>query len=248
MDHTLPQQPVPGAADGLELRPLRPTHLSATADLHVRQLPNGFFPSLGTHFIGRWHRTFIDARQADAAVVVDPSRSDEVVGYLLLVLDPQSQFQHVRSEHGPPLMMLGLLGLVRRPRLAAYFVRTRARRYITRLMPRRGDGPRAAVGAKAPAVVHAVVTRPGHHGRGVAKLLLTWAESRAARAGATELALVTDVGETCGALSQDTSQGAAGMYDHLGWQRVARHERDGRTLVEFRMMVTRERDGGPAHR
>lgn len=230
----------------LEIRPLHPDHLRATATLHAHQLPNGLFPALDPRFLRSWHRTFIDSDHAAAVVLVDTSAHDTVVGYLLLALDPPAHVHELKVKHRRRLLREGVLGLVRRPRVGVYFARTRAVRYAVRLLARRPCRPDTIGEERVPAVVHAVVTHPGYARRGIATRLLHWAQLRAADAGLDQLALVTDEDKTsAGAvLAPDESQGAAPMYDRLGWRRVAQHERDGRSLVEFRKDLT---EGDAAH-
>lgn len=235
---------VPAAS--LEIRPLTREHLSATATLHAHQLPNGLFPALGQRFLRLWHRTFLDTDHAAGAVVVDTSAHDTVVGYLLLALDPLEHIHELKIKYRRELLREGIYGLVRRPSLGLHFVRTRAVRYAVRLFARRPCCPDASAEEPVPAVVQAVVTDPRYAGRKVATRLLHWAQLRTMDAGIRQLALVTDAEMTSGGalLAPAESQGAAAMYDHLGWRRVAQRERDGRQLVEFRKDLTEE---DPSH-
>lgn len=230
---TTPNEP----AQTLTIRTAKASHLASTATLHGQQLPNGLFPALGPRFLRTWHTTFLDSAHAAAAVMVDTSDDDTVAGYLLLAIDPLDHVHELKVNHRRELVREGIRGLLRRPRVGLYFARTRARRYTKRLLSRRARH-HGQQGQVPPAVVHAVVTSPRYARQGVARRLLEWAEKHAAAAGAVELALVTDT-ETAPAasdavLAPDELQGAAAMYDHLGWRRVAVRERDGRTLVEYR--------------
>ncbi|WP_252975709.1 GNAT family N-acetyltransferase [Janibacter melonis] len=235
-----PTGAMPGAL--LQIHPLTSHHLSTTAALHAQQLANGLFPALGQDFLRQWHRTFLDTEHAAAAVVLDPTCDDAVIGYLLLALNPAGHLQDLKTRHRRTLMHHGLRGLIRRPDVCTYFLRTRSRRYARHLLTHRAPTPPPATApATCVAVVHAVVTHPDHTGRGVARQLLAWAQARAADAGVEELALVTDAPaapDSSNVLAPDASQGAAAMYDHLGWRRVAQRHRDGRTLIEFRTTAT----------
>lgn len=220
----------------LEIRPLHLDHLTATAALHAEHLPNGLFPALGQRFLHVWHATFLDSDHACAAVVVDTAHGDKVVGYLLLALHPLDHVHELKRTHRRQLLGAGIPALIRRPKIAIHFVRTRALRYASRLLARRPCRTANADPEPIPAVVHAVVTDPGWARKCVATRLLTWARLRAAEAHVSQLALVTDIpsSSTDAVLAPDRSQGAAAMYEHLGWRRVADRQRDGRTLVEFR--------------
>lgn len=228
-----PNEPLPT----LKIHTATTTHLASTAALHGQQLPNGLFPALGAPFLRTWHTTFLDSAHAAAAVMVDTSADDTVAGYLLLATDPLDHVHELKVKHRRELLRTGMLGLARRPRIGLYFARTRATRYTKRLLTRRPHHQDHQT-ETPPAVVHAVVTSPRYVRQGVARRLLEWAEEHAAEAGAAQLALVTDT-ETAPAspdavLAPDELQGAAAMYDHLGWRRVAVRERDGRTLMEYR--------------
>ncbi|QOK22785.1 hypothetical protein IGS73_17395 [Janibacter indicus] len=239
--HAFPHAPTPS----LEIRPLTCEHLRATATLHAHQLPNGLFPALGQRFLRVWHRTFLDTDHAAGAVVVDTSAQDTVVGYLLLALDPLDHVHELKIKYRRELLLEGTRGLLCHPGVGLHFVRTRAVRYAKRLLARRPCRPGSADDGPIPAVIHAVVTDPRYALRGVANRLLHWAQLRTTDAGIDQIALVTDAATTpTGAvLAPDESQGAAAMYDHLGWRRVAQRERDGRTLIEFRKDLT---EGDPS--
>lgn len=232
---------------GLILRPLTRGDLVATTALHAHELPNGLFPALGQSFLRAWHATFLSTPHAQAAVVVD-ERADRVAGFLLLASNPPAHVRDAMSTHRLTLARRGVIGLARRPNVAWYFTRTRARRYTVRLLRR--SRPDSGGGRAGIAVVQAVVTDPDYRGHGIARALLDWAERTAAARGADHLALVTDAdtaptrpGPKGSVLAPATTdQGAVGLYDRLGWRRVDEHHRDGRTLVEFRRSIRDRRE------
>lgn len=240
-------------------RPLRSGDLEVSASMHRKYLPNGLFPALGVAFLQEWHRTFLNSATACGAVIEDPENG-ATAGYLLLALHPRQHAEEVLERHSRVLVRRGLVGLLGNPRLAGYFLRTRAARYATRLVtairrsgrgsPTDGAGaPSSTSGPGSPgeegagealSVVHAVITSPDYRGMGVAHRLLDWAADESVRHGATGIALVTDIGVEPGrhtplVADDDTGQGAAGMYDRLGWRRHDTRTRNGRVLQEFRL-------------
>lgn len=240
-------EPTPPAASHrpnlpLEIRPLDSDHVKDTAALHAHQLPNGLFPALGQRFLRVWHQTFLDSDHAAGAVVVDTSAEDAVVGYLLLALHPLDHVHELKTKYRRELLLEGMRGLLCHPGVGLHFVRTRALRYTVRLFARRPSRPGTSDEDPVPAVVHSVATDPRYARQGVAARLLHWAQLRTTDAGIHQLALVTDAEKTSSGnlLAPDESQGAAAMYDHLGWRRTSQRERDGRWLVEFRKDLPEE--------
>lgn len=242
-----------GSSD-LRLRPMRRSDLPQSVRLHAEHLPKGLFPALGQTFLRRWHATFIDSDHARAAVIVDTARHDQVAAFVLVALNPAGHSREAVTRHRTTLASAGVLGLLRRPRLAWYFLRTRAWHYLTRMVcHRRPADPHPPTmtmtmttgSGDRPAVVHAVVTATPHRGQGLARRMLLWARGCAVEEGVCELALVTDADPTPGndqhpvgptVLAQPHhDQGAAGLYHRLGWTQVAQRSRDGRTLLEFRI-------------
>lgn len=239
----------------LRLRLIGPDDPPRTAALHVRYLRAGLFPALGAGFLTRWHRTFIDSAAADGAVIVETDGESEgaIVGFILVGFDPGAHYQDVLRSHFRPLAVHGLLGLARRPRLAAYFARTRVRRYLSgfarlglrgRRRASTGSAPEESAGAPPRlAVVHAVVADPGHRGHGLGRRLLAWAEERSAAEGVDQITLVTDgtdAGERHSILAPRDVPDATGFYTAVGWRRVGEQHRDGRLLVEFRRDISRD--------
>lgn len=70
--------PRPGSAteDDLVLRYATIADLGATAQLHVEQLPAGFFPGLGPRFMRRWHRTYLDSPHGADACLAEEAVAD----------------------------------------------------------------------------------------------------------------------------------------------------------------------------
>lgn len=241
----------PAPAD-IEMRLLGPDDPPRTAAMHIRQLRAGLFPALGPAFLTRWHRTFVRTPFADGVVLVarESSGEEKLAGFILVAFDPPAHTQDALRTHMVPLAVAGAWGLVRRPRLAVHFLRTRTVRYLSGFVRHRlrrrpatpepvGESPRLAV-------VHAIVTDPTYRGRGLGRRLLSWAEERAAVEGVGAITLVTDRPQSRGGsiLAPRHTPDASGFYEALGWQRITEHHRDGRTLVEFRREVPTVHDEG----
>lgn len=258
---------------GFTVRPMARTDLRATAALHIAHLPKGLFPQLGARFLARWHESFIDSDFAWAHVVISPDRrpdedggdttktgdGGEVAAYLLMTTDPAAHLREMLARHGRALTRSGGWGLLRRPGLAIFFARSRARRYAkrfyhawrTRRAPATKGGDSGEQAQVRLAVVDAIATASAYRGRGLAAILLDRAAEAASAAGADEIALVTDgpppPGQGVGGrlAPADTDQGAVCFYERLGWQRVAERGRDGRWLVEFRRPLRQQGTDGP---
>lgn len=224
-DHPPQRRVVAAPQRAAALRRLTRSDLADTAALHVRCLNDGLFPRLGARFLRRWHRTFVDGPHGSAHCAV---RADgRVTAFLLGATDQAAYVGGTLRSTTWPLLWRGALGLVRRPRLALTFVRTRARRYARRLAGGSGS-PQLAAPARV-AVVHAIVTDEPARGRGLGRDLLARFEADVAAAGVDTIELVTD--ETGGAVE---------FYRRLGWtEGDTRPNRDGRRMVHFSKRVGR---------
>lgn len=213
-----------------------------TAQLHLADLSMGLFPQLGRRFMVRWHRTFTGSPNAWGGVVVGPG--GRVVAVALITTDQPAHTAEVLSVHRRALLLAGAVGLLRHPRALVTFLRTRARRYVRRLL--RGGRPSASPPAPAEpheviGVVHVLVTAEQARERGLAAALLRAAAACARQRGTTVLALVTDHPQGPG------PHRASEVYDRLGWERTAVRHRDGRRIAEYRrsLLATAADDDGP---
>lgn len=219
----VPGGPIIRAADAADLR--------ATAHAHVRLLPVGLFPSMGERLLRRWHRTFLCPPYGIALVAVDPEAcGDELVGFLLGTTDQAAQTDALLRDRRALLGLsaAGLLALLRRPRLAARFARTRGRPWLHKLLrrPRSTAGPLGARSAKPLAVLAAVAVEGGARGRGVGAALVRHFLAQARAGGADVAELVTVVPAAGGA--------SAGFYERLGWCPTGdRCTRDGTTVRTY---------------
>lgn len=217
--------------DGSAIRWAEAADLRATAQAHVRFLPVGLFPSMGERFLRRWHRTFLRLPYGIALVAVDrQARGDQVVGFLLGTTDQAAQTNALLSDRRAlvELSASGLLALLRRPRLAARFARTRGRPWLHKLVQRRattGFTP-GARSVKPVAVLAAVAVESDARGRGLGAALVRrfLAEARAGGVDVAELVTVVP------------AEGGAGaeFYERLGWCATGdRRTRDGTTVRTY---------------
>lgn len=224
------------------VRPARPRELAATARLHRRTLPRGFFARLGDRFVRRYHATF--AASPEAVVLVAASEDGRrPTGFLAGTLANATHYRWVLRRRGAMLALSGLLALLRRPAMAREFLRTRFGRYLRavrrqlgrRLAPVTAAGDTAGPRPDAPssdadepetvAVLTHVAVAPDAQGEGVGRDLVDEFVHRARDAGADEVRLITDAGG-----------GAARFYRRLGWRsRGRRRAADGSEVEEFQL-------------
>lgn len=262
-----PHRPAPEGAGAAVPRPLirqlGGPDCAATAALHREHLTVGLFPQLGDRFLGRWHQTFASTPHGWVAVAVDGQ--GQVQGFALVATDVEQYVAEVLATQRWRLGVAGALALLRRPSVAARFVRTRGGRYARRLSRRGGRTSRTGAGVPGgelvttTAVVYAMVTAPAVRGHGVGRQLLDAGVQAARTSGATRVCLLTRQGAhpptpvrpadragragpagrvgpadvTDSVAGDEPEVGAAGFYEHLGWQRVRTVEREGVVLVEF---------------
>lgn len=195
------------------VRPADSTDLRDTAQLHLAQLPGGFFARLGPGFLRHYHATFLASPHAVAFVA---SGSDGTVGFLVGTLDNRPHYRFVVKRLGVRLALRAGAAMLGRPALLWLFLRTRALRYarwILRypLRSRRAPaatatGPTAAVAAPTVAVLTHVAVSDAAQGNGTGRALVAAFLDAARAAGADEARLVTTAGGP-----------AERFYDRLGW-------------------------------
>lgn len=201
------------------------THRDWVSAFHVATLPHGLFPRLGRRFVARWHRAHMASPHGVGYVAF---RDGLPVGFALGSTDRAANVDWLLAHRRSTLVLAALPALLRRPRIALDFVRTRAGAYTRRLL-RPGDRSASAsrgVGAGAVAVLEAVAVTPEARGQGIGSRLVSLVLTDAARTGADRVELVTKDGES----------GAAGFYVRGAWEQVGRHrDRDGDGVLRFRI-------------
>jgi ribosomal protein S18 acetylase RimI-like enzyme len=225
------------------VRPASEQDLAHTARLHEQGLPEGFFARIGWRFLRAYHAAF--SRSPEATVLVVEGDDGRPQGVLVGTLDNAAHYRWAMRRQGVRLAVVGLRGLLARPRLAAEFVRTRVGRYGRavgrQLRPsRRGPSSGSAGGQESTAhdapdadhqeapppqvavLTHVTVAEEAR-GAGVGRGLVQAFVERARRAGAREVRLITEAGGP-----------AARFYQSLGWKRRAtRRASDGSEVEEY---------------
>ena len=202
------------------VRSLDGPHRRFAAELHRSALPSGLFPCLGPRFMMSYHATFEQSPYGAALIAF---ADEQPVGLLMGTVDDTAHHRWVVRHRGRRLAVAGAVALACRPGLAVLFLRTRAVRYLKRLLRLRqepaqgghthkpGRPTEGAVGS----LTHIAVSAD-HQGSGVGSALVD-AYVRAAELAGTEfLEVVT---------SREGPQ-AVGFYERLGWEATA-------TTVDF---------------
>lgn len=194
------------------VRSLDDPHRRFAADLHRCALPSGLFPRLGDRFLISYHAAF---QHSPYGVAFVASVAGKPVGLLMGTTDDQAHHRWVVRHRGGRMALAGAVALLCRPALAVLFARTRARRYLTRLLrlrrtatkvghtPSAGRETEGSVGN----LTHVAVA-PDHHGAGIGSALVDAYVQAAEVAGTKLLGVVT---------SREGPQ-AVGFYERLGWE------------------------------
>jgi GNAT superfamily N-acetyltransferase len=211
------------------IRPATDSDLVLTGSWQCAFLPHGLFPRLGKKFVRRWHATYFDAPYGTALIaeLPMPGGARKPVGFLVGATDQVRHVDDVMYRCRWGLAVAGTAALALRPRLAAHFLRTRAKAYLRRLLRRSAQtaGNPPAAGTPRTAVITAVAVTPEARGSGAGKELVAHFLVQARRAGAqrAELAVIAGPGS------------ADGFYDRLGWQAVEEHlSKDGSLSRTYR--------------
>jgi GNAT superfamily N-acetyltransferase len=199
-----------------------------TARLHLRHLPDGFFPSLGVPFLRAFHESFQASPHGIALVAWLDGRP---VGMLVGTMRNRAHYRWVARHRGRRLAVVGALSLLTRPALAAHFNRTRAGRYVRALRRYAGrrlgsaaDGGSSRGAADAVAVLTHVAVSDDARGHGAGRALVEAFAAAAARAGTGRAELVTDA----------ANEGNHAFYRALGWHEVDVHgDGDGDCVLRF---------------
>lgn len=215
------------------IRRMATRDLPASADAHLDQLPIGLFPDLGTGFLRRWHGCFIGSAHAVSYVAVSVGAAGpRVVGFLIGTTDQAAHSAALLADRRATarLAAAGAAALVRRPRVAARFCRSRALPWARAILGLRAARPAGKAGtagrpAGPTAVLTAVAVDPARRGEGIGAALVNRFVRDARLSGAARAELVSAVGPG----------GATGFYERLGWQAgPSRRSRDGEEIRTYR--------------
>ena len=224
-------------ATSVNVRPIEVDDLGFVVTQHLAHFADGFFARLGERFLHEYYRSFISCAGASALIAV---RDTDPAGFLTGTLDSAEHRRQMLKRDGRRLAWYGARALMSRPALAIHFLRTRALRYLRRLLGKPPPPP-STVGRTGPATVgrtgvlqHVAVT-PKVQAQGIGARLIAHFESEAAAAGLSSLTLVTEAGP----------HGAGSYYEKNGWTRMGTHRTtEGRDLITYRKDVAGH-GGGP---
>lgn len=206
-------------ADPVHVRPAEVSDLGFVVTQHLTHFPDGFFARLGDEFLREYYRSFITC---SGAVALIADQGTEPVGFLAGSLDPAEHRRQMLERHGRGLAWRAVKAMLLRPALAFLFLRTRAVRYLRRLLGKTPSPPPASTGRTG--VLHHVAVAPTVQAQGIGSELIARFEAMAADAGLSSLTLVTVAGP----------QGAGDYYVKKGWTRVGEHRMsEGRSVTTY---------------
>jgi ribosomal protein S18 acetylase RimI-like enzyme len=204
------------------VRAMRCEEAAQVVAWHSEEFPAGFYVRLGPHFLRAYYRGFV--RSPHAAAFVAVAADGQLVGYLAGTLDAAKHSWWMLWRHGLVLTMVGLLCLLRRPRLWPDFVRSRAVWYARRVLRTVVGMTRRAPVASRTGELTYLVCSAKFRGRGIGTQLVAAFDRQASAAGISRLTLVT---------AADDHRVRA-FYEALGWRLAGtRWTRDGRELAAF---------------
>ena len=209
----------PDLREDLRVVPLTSAALEFAVVQHLEHFPHGFFAKLGRGFLREYYRCFLTSGGAVALLAV---RADEPVGYLAGTVDPAGHRRKLLRQHGRTLAWRATVAMLLRPGLGVHFLRTRARRYLRRLLSS-SSAPPPQGGARTAVLSHVAVTSEARSA-GVGSALIAEFEARVAAAGVGRITLVTAAGPG----------GAGDFYLSRGWERMGEHlTPDGQRLATY---------------
>lgn len=211
----------PDARGDVRVVPLTGADLEFAVAQHLEHFPHGFFARLGGGFLREYYRCFLSS---DGAVALLAVCDDEPVGYLAGTVDPAGHRRELLRRHGRTLAWRATVAMLLRPGLGVHFVRTRARRYLRRLLLSSAPAAEPPAGGARTAVLSHVAVTPEARSHGVGSALIAEFEARVAAAGVGRITLVTAAGPA----------GAGDFYLRQGWRIMGEHlTPDGQCLATF---------------
>lgn len=223
-----PEEPA-RAPELFSLRSMQTGDLDQVARLHEVSLDYGFFGRLGNGFLRVYYETFISSPCARAFVgeFEDGSSAGMIVG----TIDNEHHYQWLLRRRGAALAISGLRALLRRPRLLAWFLRSRVPRYVRavtrRLLPQ-SHRPSSTLQPERVGVLSHVAVSPTHRSSGLGAALVKRFVAEAEESSMDRVLLVTLTGE----------EGAGRFYERLGWEHLGdKVDHDGRRVATYELRL-----------
>lgn len=216
----------------LTVRPLVDSDVGSSSQIHMEVLHMEFLARCGRRFICHYHRAWVASPHGLALACVDGD--GRLLGVVLAALDPPMHFRSMVRHHGPQLASSLLGHAVAHPSFGKALIATRAARYsrglarmiVAQLHPAQRAAAATEARSRVGEVTHVMVSEQAQ-GRGVGRALLVEVRRQAARAGLSELVLVTPPGLD-----------ATGFYEHMGWERNGQlTSRSGETFLAYRLAL-----------
>ena len=195
--------------------------LDAVVTQHATHFPDNPMSRLGTGFLNRYYRTFLDGPHAAAAVAVS---EDGVMGFVVGVLDTVEHRRLLRRYHGRSLAASALAAGFAHPTTAGRIVWHRLWVTLSRL---RNSVTHSSPVERVAVLSHLAVAVEGR-GLGIGTAMVEAFLRDCSQAGATRVCVATGAGEL----------GAGGLYGRLGFRLVRERDTfDGRRIELYEMRL-----------
>lgn len=201
----------------LTVRRLQPYDVAFAADLHLRCLPDGFFAKLGVPFLQTYYGCFV---RSPWAICLMAEIDHRPAGILVGTVDSWQHYRFLVRRCGWRLGWSGSAALVSRPSLAAWFLRTRGRRYargVVRMVWRRLPATQRDSAVLSPAL--------GHETAGLLVHVAVDPSLRRSGAGAALVGAFLDGARSRGVrsarlLTATGDEGTRCFYEDMGWDQA----------------------------
>jgi len=235
-----PANPAPESSSarepvGTDIRIMVREDVPFVVSQHREAFPTNVMGRMGSIFLRRYYRTFLDG---PFAVAVVAERHGRNVGYLVGILDTHQHRRILLRRHGMALAGALLLGFVLHPGLVTRMVSSRVSKALASKRTAReqgsdsdlAEGGDVGVGPdpEPVAVLSHVAVPEGSQHQGLGRYLVDFFVAEAWRAGCSEVCLAT----------LDDADGAWKFYERLGWELTGtRRTFDGRPLRFYNLRL-----------
>lgn len=185
------------------LRPMELSDVDLAVELHVSQLPPGFFVQLGPRFLAAYYRSYLTSPAAISLIAVIDGVT---AGFLVGTTDRNAHYRHVARHGRRRLAAVGAVALVRDPVMLVRFVRTRSARYARGLLRFASQQPDSSQAWDAAVLSHVAID-PRYRRRSAASALVGSFEAIAASSGARAAHVLT----------RRNNDPARRLYEARGW-------------------------------
>jgi ribosomal protein S18 acetylase RimI-like enzyme len=185
------------------LRPMELSDVGKAVELHVSQLPPGFFVQLGPRFLAAYYRSYLTSPAAISLIAVIDGVN---AGFLVGTIDRNAHYRHVARHGRYRLAAVGAVALVSDPAMLVRFVKTRSARYARGLLRFASQQPDSSQASDAAVLSHVAID-PRYRRRSAASALVGSFEAIAASSGARAAHVLT----------RRDNDPARRLYEARGW-------------------------------